>query len=134
MLNISCEWILVISYISDMDNRAARSRLSHFLLEGNDDNYVFQLLPELGTSTSILYIFLYYIQIFIWICPWFTFEIQWNLVIFFFFLRGPWDHENYLVITGFSLLSGLKKQRNIKSWDQQKYLVIRGFWYIRPLL
>ena len=46
--------------------------------------------------------------------------------------RGPWDHEYYLVISGFSLYQGKKKQRNIKSWDQQNYLVIRGFCYIRP--
>ena len=46
--------------------------------------------------------------------------------------RGPWDHKNYLVISGFSLYQG-KKQRNIKSWDQQIYLVIRRFCYIQPL-
>ena len=45
--------------------------------------------------------------------------------------RGPWDHENYLVISGFSYHG--KKLRNIKSWDQQNYLVMRGFCYIRPL-
>ena len=40
--------------------------------------------------------------------------------------EGPWDHENHLVISSFSLYHG-KKQRNIKSWDQQNDLVKRGF-------
>ena len=36
-------------------------------------------------------------------------------------------HENYLVISGFSLHQG-KKKGNIKSWDQQNHLVIlEGF-------
>ena len=49
--------------------------------------------------------------------------IQWNLV-----KTRTWDHENYLVISGFSLYQGKKQQqRNVKSWDQQNYLVIRGF-------
>ena len=41
----------------------------------------------------------------------------------------PWDHENYLVISCFSLYQGKTPQRNTKSWDQPNYLVIRGFCY-----
>ena len=54
--------------------------------------------------------------------------IQWNLVI----TRslGPWKLPCCIK---FLIISGLKKQRNIKRWDQQKYLVIRGFCYIWPL-
>ena len=46
--------------------------------------------------------------------------------------QRSWDHENCLVITGFSLYQGEKK-RNIKSCDQLNHLVVRGFSYIRPL-
>ena len=54
--------------------------------------------------------------------------VQWNLVI----TRslGPWKLPCYI---RFLIISGGKKQRNIKNWDQQNYLVIRGFCYIRPL-
>ena len=43
--------------------------------------------------------------------------------------QGPWDHENYLVISGFSLYQG-KKQRNIKSWEFSKITL----FYKRVLL
>ena len=36
--------------------------------------------------------------------------------------RGPWVHENYLVISGVSLYQGKKNKDNIKSWYQQYHL------------
>ena len=44
---------------------------------------------------------------------------------------GPWDHENYLVISGLSLYQG-KKTKKYKELGPANYLVIRGFCYIRP--
>ena len=49
-------------------------------------------------------------------------DVQWNLVI-----TRSWDHENYLVISGFSLYQGKKTKKY--GWDQQNY---QGFCYIRP--
>ena len=63
-------------------------------------------------------------------CHWVTdmSAIQWNLII----TRslGPWKLPCYI---RFIIISGLKKQRNIKRWDPKNYLVIRGFCYIQPL-
>ena len=72
----------------------------------------------------------------LWI--WITFffymhcRLAWLITIKVEPLSPNWDHENYLVISGFLLYQG-KKQRNIKSWDQQNDLVIRGFCYTWPL-
>ena len=34
-------------------------------------------------------------------------------------LGHSWDHENYLVISGFSLYQGKKTEEIMKSWDSQ---------------
>ena len=43
------------------------------------------------------------------------------------------DLAYYLVISGFLLYRGKKKQRTIEGWDQQNYIVIGGFCYIQSL-
>ena len=46
--------------------------------------------------------------------------------------RGPWDHEGCLVVSGFLLCRGKKKQRDMERWDRRDCLVIYNRVFLYP--
>ena len=101
-------------------SHAYESQLSSFNKTHHFNDHLHKLQVKITSSTWNL----------VTLGPW----NLWSLEACIKFLPGtsePWDHENYLAISGFSLYDSLKKQRkNMKTWDQCNYLVIKRVFVI----